>query len=82
MSSYLSHIWFKLFKNSLHAIVERYEHEKEDTIPPIKVIVIEGKEDNTIKISDEGSRISIWNSHAERLGFGRKSGGYGVEKTK
>ncbi|KAH9988856.1 mitochondrial branched-chain alpha-ketoacid dehydrogenase kinase-domain-containing protein [Russula vinacea] len=51
---HLSHICFELLKNSLRAVVERYGHEKEDAIPPIKVIVVEGKEDITIKITDEG----------------------------
>jgi signal transduction histidine kinase len=36
--------------------VERYGHDKE-SFPPIRVVVIEGKEDITIKISDEGGGI-------------------------
>jgi pyruvate dehydrogenase kinase 2/3/4 len=55
---HLSHICFELLKNSLRAVVERYGHEKEDAIPPIKVVVVEGKEDITIKISDEGGGIA------------------------
>ena len=38
-------------------MVERYGVEREDHYPPIKVIVVEGKEDITIKISDEGGGI-------------------------
>lgn len=54
---HLSHICFELLKNSLRAVVERYGHENEDALPPIKVIVSEGREDITIKISDEGGGI-------------------------
>ncbi|THU82541.1 alpha-ketoacid dehydrogenase kinase [Dendrothele bispora CBS 962.96] len=62
---HLSHIVFELLKNSLRAVVERWATEKplmipqdiEERFPPIKVIVVEGKEDITIKISDEGGGI-------------------------
>ncbi|KAG2008121.1 atypical/PDHK/BCKDK protein kinase [Coprinopsis cinerea AmutBmut pab1-1] len=55
---HLSHICFELLKNSLRAVVERYGVDAEDHFPPIKVIVVEGKEDITIKISDEGGGIA------------------------
>lgn len=48
---------FELLKNSLRAVVERFGVENENDFPPIKVIVVEGKEDITIKISDEGGGI-------------------------
>ncbi|PPR01963.1 hypothetical protein CVT26_008745 [Gymnopilus dilepis] len=54
---HLSHICFELLKNSLRAVVERYGVDAEDRFPPIKVVVVEGKEDITIKISDEGGGI-------------------------
>ena len=54
---HLSHILFELLKNSLRAVVERYGAENEDKFPPVKVIVVEGSEDITIKISDEGGGI-------------------------
>jgi len=54
---HLSHIVFELLKNSLRAVVERYGTEREDHFPAIKVVVVEGKEDITIKISDEGGGI-------------------------
>lgn len=48
---------FELLKNSLRAVVERYGTESDESFPPIKVIVVEGKEDITIKVSDEGGGI-------------------------
>lgn len=54
---HLSHIVFELLKNSLRAVVERFGPDQEDRFPPIKIIVVEGKEDITIKISDEGGGI-------------------------
>jgi len=55
---HLSHILFELLKNSLRAVVERFGPEAEpSSLPPIKVIVVEGTEDITIKISDEGGGI-------------------------
>jgi len=53
---HLSHICFELLKNSLRAIVERHGADSEN-FPPIKVVVVEGKEDITVKISDEGGGI-------------------------
>lgn len=55
--SHLNHMLFELLKNSLRAVVERFGMENEDEYPPIKVIVVEGNEDITIKISDEGGGI-------------------------
>ncbi|KIK02899.1 hypothetical protein K443DRAFT_677250 [Laccaria amethystina LaAM-08-1] len=57
---HLSHICFELLKNSLRAVVERYGVDDDTGVvyPPIKVIVVEGKEDITIKISDEGGGIA------------------------
>lgn len=53
----IQHILFELLKNSLRAVVERYGVENEDNFPPIKVIVVEGREDLTIKVSDEAGGI-------------------------
>ncbi|MCJ1340507.1 hypothetical protein MMC09_005803 [Bachmanniomyces sp. S44760] len=53
---HLSHMLFETLKNSLRAVVETHGQDKED-FPVTKVIIAEGKEDITIKISDEGGGI-------------------------
>ncbi|KDE04502.1 pyruvate dehydrogenase [lipoamide] kinase [Microbotryum lychnidis-dioicae p1A1 Lamole] len=54
--SHLNHVLFEVLKNSLRAVVETHGVECEE-YPPVKVIVAEGNEDITIKISDEGGGI-------------------------
>lgn len=53
---HLSHMLFETLKNSLRAVVERHGAEKEE-FPVTQVIISEGREDITIKISDEGGGI-------------------------
>lgn len=53
---HLSHMLFETIKNSLRAVVEVHGAETEK-FPVTKVIIAEGKEDITIKISDEGGGI-------------------------
>ncbi|KAK4996257.1 [Pyruvate dehydrogenase (acetyl-transferring)] kinase isozyme 2 [Elasticomyces elasticus] len=53
---HLSHMLFETLKNSLRAVVETHGHDKEE-YPVTKVVVAEGREDITIKISDEGGGI-------------------------
>ena len=53
---HLSHMLFETLKNSLRAVVETRGQDKED-FPVTKVIVAEGQEDITIKITDEGGGI-------------------------
>ncbi|EKD17048.1 pyruvate dehydrogenase kinase [Drepanopeziza brunnea f. sp. 'multigermtubi' MB_m1] len=53
---HLSHMLFETLKNSLRAVVETHGQDK-DEFPVTKVVVAEGKEDITIKISDEGGGI-------------------------
>ncbi|KAJ5666409.1 uncharacterized protein N7477_008857 [Penicillium maclennaniae] len=53
---HLSHMLFETLKNSLRAVVERHGADR-DQFPVTKVIVAKGKEDITIKISDEGGGI-------------------------
>ncbi|RKP00080.1 hypothetical protein CXG81DRAFT_13659 [Caulochytrium protostelioides] len=54
--SHLHHMLFELLKNSLRAVVERHGIDA-DSYPEIRVVVAAGKEDLTIKISDEGGGI-------------------------
>ena len=54
--SHLHRMIFELLKNSMRAVVERYGDREED-FPEIRVVVAEGLEDITIKISDEGGGI-------------------------
>ncbi|KAI9220069.1 alpha-ketoacid dehydrogenase kinase N-terminal domain-containing protein [Blastocladiella britannica] len=54
--SHLHHILFELLKNSLRAVVERCGPDATE-FPPIKIVVAEGREDITIKVSDEGGGI-------------------------
>ncbi|MCJ1408034.1 hypothetical protein MMC19_002107 [Ptychographa xylographoides] len=53
---HLSHMLFETLKNSLRAVVETHGQDK-DEFPVTKVVVAEGNEDITIKISDEGGGI-------------------------
>ncbi|KAJ3031816.1 UNVERIFIED_CONTAM: hypothetical protein HDU68_012322 [Siphonaria sp. JEL0065] len=82
--SHLHHMLFELLKNSLRAIVETHGLDADGDYPPIKVIVAQGKEDITIKISDEGGGIPrsgmplIWTylyTTAEQQGLGDDVGG-------
>lgn len=54
--SHLHHMVFELAKNSLRAVQDRFE-DADDDPPPIRLVVAEGGEDVTIKVSDEGGGI-------------------------
>ena len=47
---------FEILKNSLRATVETHGADCEN-FPPVKVIVAEGSDDITIKVSDEVCRL-------------------------
>ncbi|KAG8530987.1 uncharacterized protein KY384_004344 [Bacidia gigantensis] len=53
---HLSHMLFETLKNSLRAVVETHGQDKQE-FPETKVVIAEGKEDITMKISDEGGGI-------------------------
>lgn len=54
--THLHHMVFELVKNSLRAVQERFMTADQDC-PPIRVIIADGAEDVTIKVSDEGGGI-------------------------
>jgi pyruvate dehydrogenase kinase 2/3/4 len=56
VSAHLHLMVFELVKNSLRAVEERYMNS-DKVSPPIRIIVADGIEDVTIKISDEGGGI-------------------------
>ncbi|KAK6970395.1 pyruvate dehydrogenase (acetyl-transferring) kinase isozyme 3 mitochondrial [Biomphalaria glabrata] len=53
--SHLYHMLFELFKNAMRAVTEY--HSDEGPMPLIKVMIVKGQEDVTIKISDQGGGI-------------------------
>ncbi|XP_066501683.1 pyruvate dehydrogenase kinase, isozyme 3b [Hoplias malabaricus] len=56
--SHLFHMLFELFKNSMRATVELHENSQEG-LPPVKALVTLGKEDLSIKISDQGGGVPL-----------------------
>lgn len=52
VDSHMQLCLLELLKNSLRATVDK--HRDEDQLPPVRVIIADGVEDVTIKISDEG----------------------------
>ncbi|TXG71494.1 hypothetical protein EZV62_000073 [Acer yangbiense] len=55
--SHLHLMVFELVKNSLRAVQERFM-DKDKIAPPVRIIVADGLEDVTIKVSDEGGGIA------------------------
>ncbi|EFJ20563.1 hypothetical protein SELMODRAFT_93519 [Selaginella moellendorffii] len=54
--THLHQMLFELLKNSLRAVQERFMDSDQES-PPIRIIVADGVEDVTVKISDEGGGI-------------------------
>ncbi|CAG8456637.1 6405_t:CDS:2 [Ambispora leptoticha] len=57
IEEHLHRILFELLKNSLRATLEF--HHSSPSLPAIKLIIVDGGEDVTIKLSDEGGGIPI-----------------------
>jgi pyruvate dehydrogenase kinase 2/3/4 len=55
VSSHLYYILFEIFKNSMRAVVENHNGQN---LPPIQLVLAEGGEDISLKISDRGGGIS------------------------
>jgi pyruvate dehydrogenase kinase 2/3/4 len=56
---------FELFKNAMRAVMEYHSHDDVIEIPKLKVIVVRGKEDICVKVSDRGGGIG--RSQADQL---------------
>lgn len=55
--SHLYHMLLEMLKNSMRATVETHQDKGPAELPPIRVILADGNEDISIKISDEGGGI-------------------------
>lgn len=49
---------FELFKNAMRAIIEYHGNDKKK-YPEIKALIVKGKEDLTIRISDFGGKLNL-----------------------
>ncbi|CAG0891229.1 unnamed protein product [Darwinula stevensoni] len=59
--SHLYHILFELFKNAMRAVVEFHDPKSSAPYSPINVVIVKGKHDLTIKMSDLGGGFPLDN---------------------
>ncbi|KAK9729653.1 [Pyruvate dehydrogenase (acetyl-transferring)] kinase isozyme 2 [Basidiobolus ranarum] len=57
IEEYLHRSLFEILKNSLKATVETHQHS--NRLPPVKIVIVAGGEDVTIKVSDVGGGIPM-----------------------
>ncbi|KAI9009021.1 mitochondrial branched-chain alpha-ketoacid dehydrogenase kinase-domain-containing protein [Hyaloraphidium curvatum] len=57
----LHHMCFELFKNSIRATVESRGFGEDKSYPPLRIVVVGGKEDMIIKVSDQGLGVARLN---------------------
>lgn len=54
---HLAYMLTEVLKNACRAVVERHGEGFDDELPPVRVQIVHGHEDVTVKISDEGGGI-------------------------
>ena len=55
--SHLHYILTELFKNSLRATIIQHQHNVDGKLPKVKCVIVQGKNDITVKVSDKGGGI-------------------------
>jgi pyruvate dehydrogenase kinase 2/3/4 len=55
---HLHYMLIEVLKNSCRAVVERHADGFDDQLPPVRVRIVHGRDDLTLKISDEGGGFS------------------------
>jgi len=63
--SHLHHMLFELLKNSMRAVVETHGATRKYDLPEIDIIFVSGKDDFSIKVSDQGGGIP--RRHMDRI---------------
>lgn len=74
---------FEIFKNSMRAVMEHHDHDHSDKLPPLQVIIVQGKEDICVKVNEKQnlSLIKIKQCFFFRLNFQISDQGGGIPRT-